>query len=97
MAQNMRAYFTLYVIAIKCIKCMQEKIEFLVCTKTKVDLNQNFRRSLLGYEGKAAKNNNEKLQENSQGWQKDGILLPRGAVATPCRPIATGLFYEYTF
>ena len=28
MVQNLRAYFILYVITIKCIKCMQEKIEF---------------------------------------------------------------------
>ena len=28
MVQSMRAYFILYVITIKCIKCMQEKIEF---------------------------------------------------------------------
>ena len=28
MVQNLRAYFILYVITIKCIKCMQENIEF---------------------------------------------------------------------
>ena len=28
MVQNMSAYFILYVITIKCIECMQEKIEF---------------------------------------------------------------------
>ena len=28
MVQNLRAYFVLYVISVKCIKCMQEKIEF---------------------------------------------------------------------
>ena len=28
MVQILRAYFILYVITIKCIKCMQEKIEF---------------------------------------------------------------------
>ena len=28
MVQNTRAYFILYVITIKCIKCMQEKTEF---------------------------------------------------------------------
>ena len=28
MVQNLRAYFMLYVITIKCINCMQERIEF---------------------------------------------------------------------
>ena len=87
MVQNMRAYFILYVITIKCINCMQEKTDFS-CTKTKVDLNQNFRRTLLGYKDKATRNNNKKLQENPPGWQKDGILLPRGGI---CHPIATRL------
>ena len=44
--QNLRAYFILYVIAIKCVKCMQEKIEFscmlqrpwLITTKISGDL-----------------------------------------------------------
>ena len=55
MVQNLRAYFILYVITIKYIKCMQEKrSNFLACTKTKVDLSQNFRRSLIGYNDKAA-------------------------------------------
>ena len=27
MVQNLRAYFILYVITIKCIKCMQDRIE----------------------------------------------------------------------
>ena len=62
----------------------------LYVTKTTVDLTQSSRRSLLGYKDKATKSNNKKLQENSQGWQKDGILLPRGAFATPCHSIANG-------
>ena len=86
MVQNLRAYFILYVITIKCLKCMQEKIEFLVCTKTKVDLNQNLRRSLLGYNDKEVK----KLQENSRGWQKDGVLLPRGGSCHPMPPQGYG-------
>ena len=53
-----------------------------------VDLNQNFRKFLLGYKDKATV---KKLQENYEGWQKDGILLLRGAFATPCHPMATGL------
>ena len=46
MVQNLRAYFILYVITIKCIKYMQEKIEFscmlqrpwLITTKISGDL-----------------------------------------------------------
>ena len=48
MVQNLRAYFMLHVIIIKCIKRMQEKIEVFVFYK-----DQNFRRSLLGYKDKA--------------------------------------------
>ena len=54
MVQNMRAYFILYVITTKCIKCIQEMTEFSF-TKTKVDLNQNCRRSLLGNKDKATR------------------------------------------
>ena len=47
MVQNLRAYFILYVITIKCIKCMQGKIEFpcmlqkprLISTKILGDLS----------------------------------------------------------
>ena len=47
MVQNMRAYFILHFIKIKCIKCMQEKMEFssilhrprLISTKTLGDLS----------------------------------------------------------
>ena len=90
MVQNMRAYFILNVITIKCINCMQEKTEFscklqrptLISTKTLGDLS-------LATKIKQQKNN-KKLQENSQGRQKDGILLPRGAVATPMPPHGYG-------
>ena len=58
------------------------------CEGLKVNLNQNFRISLLGYKDKAAI---KKLLENSQGWQKDGILLPGGHLPPPCHPMATGL------
>ena len=81
MVQNVRAYSIPYAITIKCINCMQEKIDF----SCKADLNQNFS-SLLGYKGKATKNINNELQENFQGWQKVGI--PGGHLpphATPCQ------------
>ena len=61
---------------------------FFYVIKVKVDLNHNFRRFLFGYKDKATRNNNKKLQENSQGLHKDGILLPRGGI---CHPIATPL------
>ena len=35
MVQNLRAYFILYAITIKCTKCMQEKIEFSCMLKDK--------------------------------------------------------------
>ena len=65
MVQNLRAYFILYVITIKCTKCMQEKVEFS-CIKvdldeTKVDLDQNFSKSLLGYKDKATIKNCKKI------------------------------------
>ena len=88
MVQNMRAYFILYVITIKCINLCKRRLNFLVSYKTKADLNQNFRKSLLGYRDIATKNNIKKLPENFQGWQKDGILLLRGGI---WHPIATGL------
>ena len=76
MLPNLRAYFILCVITVKCIKCMQEKIEFSFVTMTRVDLNQNFRRSLLGCDDKATIQNFRKIL-------RGGILLPRGAFATP--------------
>ena len=54
MVQNLRAYFILYVITIKCKKYMQDRIEFsCMLQRKKVNLNQNFRMSLLGYKDKA--------------------------------------------
>ena len=64
MVQNVRAYFILYVITIKCMNCMQEKSDFL---KSKADLNQNFKRSLLGYKDKATKNNNKNCKKIIRG------------------------------
>jgi len=50
--QNLGTYFILYVIAIKWIMCVEKRLKFLECTKTKVDLSQNFRRSLLSYKNR---------------------------------------------
>ena len=70
----LRSVPTGLVIAIKWIMCVQEKIELSsIFTKTKVKLNQNFRRSLLNYKDKATIKN---CIKSSQGLQQAGILLP---------------------
>ena len=83
MVQNMRAYFILYIITIKCINCMQEKTEFcymlqrprLISTKVLGDLS-------LATKIKQQKTT-IKIARKFSGVAKDGILLPRGAFATP--------------
>ena len=60
MVRNLMAYFILYVIKIKWIMCDQKKLSVLVChrgqgSEIRVELNQNFRRSLLCCKEKAAK------------------------------------------
>ena len=57
---------------------------FQYYTKTKIEHNQIFSKSLLCYRDKAT----IKTHKNPQGWQKAGILLPRGGI---CHPMATGL------
>jgi len=82
MIQNMRAYFMLYIITIKWIICVHGKIEFS-------SISQRPRLSstkILGY--LEMQGNNKKLQKNSQGWQKAGILLSSGG---NCHPMAMGL------
>ena len=79
MVQNLRAYFILYVITIRCIKCMQEKFGFLACTKNKVDFNQNFRRSLRGYNDQATIKNCRKIL---RGDKRMASCWPGVAVAT---------------
>ena len=69
-----------------------KRLNFLYVTKTKVDLNQNFRRFLLGYDDKVII---KKLQENSHGWQKDGILLPKGGRPHPMPPQGYGPAHGY--
>ena len=86
MVQNMRAYFILHVITTKCIKCTQEKTEFS-CTKTKADLNQNFRRSLLGYKDKATTKSCKKI---IRGSKKTASCGPGVADAAPCPPHSCG-------
>ena len=84
MVQNLRAYFILYVITIKCIKCMQGKIE-VSCMLQRPRLIST---KILGYLSLAAQrgSNTKKVLENSQGWQKGGILWPRGDICHPMAP-----------
>ena len=84
MVQNLRAYFMLYVVTIKCIKCKQENIE-LSCMSQRPRLIST--KSLADKDKAAIKI----LQEYSQGLQKDSTLLPRGDTCNPSQPIATGL------
>ena len=65
MVQNLRAYFILYVISIKFIKCAQEKIEF---AKTNVDLYQNFWRCLFGCKDKIAIKSARKFSRVAKRW-----------------------------
>ena len=88
MVQNLRAYFILHVVTVKCIKCMQEMTEFS-CTKTKVDLNQNFRRSLLRNKDKATRNNNKKYKKFS-GVAKRWDPVAQGGRCHPMPPHSYG-------
>ena len=92
MVQNMRAYFILYVITIKCINCMQEKTELsfmlqrprLISTKLLGDLSLATEIKQQKQQYKSARNFSgvaKRWHPAPQGWQ-----LP-----TPCHPIATGL------
>ena len=61
---------------------------FLYVTKAKVDLNQNFRRSLLGYNDKATVKTCKRIL---RGGKEMAPCCPGVAFATPCHPMATGL------
>jgi len=72
---------------------VQEKIELSsIFTKTKVELNQNFRRSLLNYKDKATIKN---CIKSSQGLQQAGILLP--GVGHPISPHGYGHDFASNF
>ena len=89
MVQNLRAHFILYVITIKCIECAQEKIEF----SCKLQRPRLISPKVLGDLSFATKTKDKKLQENSRGLQKNGILLPRGGVCHPMPPHGYGPAY----
>ena len=61
MVQNLRAFFILMLSQSKVESVCRKRLNFLYVTKTKVDLNQNFRRSLLGYSDKATITNCKKI------------------------------------
>ena len=68
---------------------MRENIELSsMSQRPRVSSTKNLRRSLLrSYKEKVK----IKSAKNSHGWQKAGILLPRGALAIPCHPTSAGL------
>ena len=74
MLQNLRAYFIFYAITIKWIMCVQEKVSFLLCHKTKVELKQNFRRSLLIYKYKCT----IKIAKHMPGMAKSWYPVAQG-------------------
>ena len=92
MAQNMRAYFTPYVITIKCINCIQEKAEFssklrrprLISTKILGDLS-------LATKIKQQKTAIKNCKTILKGGKKMASCCPGVAVAIPCHPMAAGL------
>ena len=92
MVQNLRAYFILYVITIKCIKCMQEKIEFS-CMLQRLRLISNKFLEDLSFAATNIKQQYKKLQENFQVWQKDDILLPKGVICHPMQSHSYGLVF----
>ena len=84
MVQNMRAFFTLYVITIKCINCMQEKTEFscksqrkrLISTKILGDLS-------LATKIKQQKTTIKNCKKILKSVKKMASCCPGAAVATP--------------
>ena len=84
MVQNTRAYFILYVITIKCIKCTQEKTEFssmlqrprLISTKVLGDLS-------LATKIKQQKTTIENCKKILRGGKNMASCCPGVAVATP--------------
>ena len=92
MVQNMRAYFILHVITIKCINCIKEKTE-LSCKLHRPTLIST---KILGVLSLATNIKQEKTTIKNckkilRGGKKMASCYLGVAVATPCHPIATGL------
>ena len=84
--QNMRAYFIPYVITIKRIMRVQEKIELSYLSQvTRLSSTKISRNILLATKIKQQ----QKLQTNSQGRQNAGILLLRDGICHPMPPGAS--------
>ena len=62
--------------------CASKDRAFKYVTKTKIELNQNFRRFLLNYQDKAT----IKIAKIFPGMAKAGILLPRDGICHPLLP-----------
>ena len=87
MVGNMRAYSILYFITIKCMKCMQEMTEYSsMLLRSRLISTTILGDFYLATEIKQQETTIKNLQENSQGWKKDGILLPRGDICHPMPP-----------
>ena len=53
-----------------------KRLNFFYVRKTDVELNQNFKRSVLRYKDKQQ----YKIAHGSQEWKKAGLLLSRGGI-----------------
>ena len=73
--QNLRAYFKLYLIAIKWIMCVQKKIEFSSMSQRSSLSSTKFQEISIWLKSK--------ITINFQGWQKADILLHRGGICHP--------------
>ena len=78
LVQNLRAYFVLYVIAILFKMYVQENFKL-----SEAEPIHNFMRYLLCYNDITTI---RKVHNNSQGWQKACILLPRVGICHPMPP-----------
>ena len=87
MAQNLRAYFIIYVITSKWTVRVDEKFDLPgMSQRPRLSSAKTSDLSL------AAKvNQQQKTAKNSEGSQKIGTLLPRGGIFRPFPPMSTGL------
>ena len=98
MVQNLRAYFILHVITIKCIKCMQEKIELSCMLQRPRLISTNIVGNLsLATVTKATIKN---CKEILRGGKSMVSCCPGVTITALCHSMATGLVpcqIEYYF
>ena len=83
MVQNLRAHFILYIITIKCIKRMQERIEFSCMPQGPRLISIK----ILGDLSLATKTKQQyKIARKFSGEAKRWHSVAQGASATPCHP-----------